>query len=312
MPGEQTVPEGSASAVPAPPGTASPTGPTWAEEFDSLDLASSANPQGFWRANDIWQPIDEGYAGFDGTHPATWFLNPAQELGGAPRSPFTVADGVLSITARRTPAEWTDDMAQANRTTPGHAPAWSGGILVSNTSRPDGRFSHGYYEVRARFGTPGSGGWPALWFFAADGQNPGREQAEIDLLEIFGHASGRPWFITLHEAAKADGQIVPAAGASTPTGQVNVAELSTDTSGWHTYGMDWQEDSIRFYQDDVLMAEVTGADAAFFRDAQMSLRLNYAMDGSWFPPAQRSDATTPDALTMDVDYVRRWDGRPAA
>ena len=46
--------------------------------------------------------------------------------------------------------------------------------------------------------------------------------------------------------------------------------------------------------------------AAFF-DVDMVIRLNYAMDGSWFK--QPSDASTPD-LTMDIDYVRVYRAKP--
>jgi hypothetical protein len=34
----------------------------------------------------------------------------------------------------------------------------------------------------------------------------------------------------------------------------------------------------------------------------MGIRLNYAMDASWFTTP--SDGTTPDPLTMDVDWVK--------
>ncbi|MGY1840833.1 MULTISPECIES: family 16 glycosylhydrolase [unclassified Modestobacter] len=284
--------------------------PTWSEEFDSLDLASSAHPGGFWRANDTWQPVDAGHAAFDGSRPATWFLNPNQRLAGEFRSPFSVSDGVLSITAQRTPAEWATDIAAVNTQNPGHAPPWSGGLLISNTARPDARFGHGYYEIRMRAPVPAKGGWPALWLFAASGLNPGKENAEIDLLEVFGHASGQPWSVTVHEKAYARGAIAPAAGATTADGQVDVAHVMTDTTDWHTYGLDWQKGHLRFYQDGRQVAEVTGSDAAFFDDVTMSIRLDYAVDASWFPAGQRSDASTPDVLSMQVDHIRRWDTKP--
>ncbi|SHF61800.1 glycoside hydrolase family 16 protein [Geodermatophilus nigrescens] len=285
--------------------------PTWADEFDSLDLASGTNPNGFWRANDVWQPIDAGYAGFDGDTPGTWFLNPAQDVAGSPRSPFSVSDGVLSITASRTPASWRTSIAELNTQNPGYAPPWTGGILLSNTDRPDATFGYGYYEFRMRTAAPVQGGWPALWFFAADGQNPGHEQAEIDLFEVFGHPDGQPWTVTVHQAVKVDGRIGPAPGARTATGQIDVASVDADTTAWHVYALDWQPGQLRFLRDGVVVGELTGADAAFFDGVRMSIRLNVAMDGSWFPEGQRSQESSPDRWTMEVDYIRRWDDRPA-
>lgn len=275
--------------------------PIWAEEFDSLDM-TTAGYAGRWRANDVWQPVNEGYVDF-GSGGSTWNLNPLESLGGAPRSAFTIADSILTMTARLKPAEWAADIAAKG----GGGTTHVGGILITNTARSTERFGHGYYAVRARLPIHGKGMFPAIWFFAANGYNTGFENAEIDLFEIFGYAPGKPWSITLHEKEQGG---TAAAGATTVDGQVNVATIDTDTTAWHVYGLDWQPNHIRFYQDDVMVAELTGADATFFQGKTMSIRINYAMNASWFPSERLSDGSTPDPVTMDIDWIRVWATKP--
>lgn len=310
-----------APQAPLPPTTpALPTGaaaqeevpPSWAEEFDTLDLASSENPDAFWRANDVWQPLDAGHQAFDGARPATWFLNPAQMLAEEPRSPFSISDGVLTIAARRTPDAWVGAIASHNTQNQGYAPPWTGGRLVSNTQHPEGRFGYGYYEVRARMPQPIQGAWPAVWFFSAHEWNPGKSAAEIDLIEVFGYPTGAPWSVTLHQRTVVDGAVVTAPVATNTSGQIDVSHTFSDITRWHTYGMDWQEGELRFYLDDDLVAEASSADAEFFNGVTMSIRLDLAVDASWFPAGQRTNISTPDTFTFEVDYIRRWETRPRA
>lgn len=278
--------------------------PVWAEEFDTLDLVTSANTAGRWRPNDVWQNINSGYQDFSGN---SWNLNPNQNLAGAPRAAWSIANSILTITSQRTPSAWEADIVAANGGNP--APPWCGGILITNTSQAVNRFGYGYYAIRARWPTAGRGMFPALWFFAANGQNIGKERAEIDLLEIFGHSSGQPWSATLHQKKDPDGS--PATGATTGDGQVAVGTFNTDTAAWHVYGLDWTANYLRFYKDDVMVAEITGANATFFNGVTMSIRLNYSMDAGWFPTGQKSDGTTPSSLTMEVDYIRAWASKPS-
>jgi beta-glucanase (GH16 family) len=199
---------------------------------------------------------------------------------------------------------WAADIAARNG---GSAPPWSGGLLMTDTRRSTERFGYGYYAVRARLPLPGKGMFPALWLFAANGQNPGKENAEIDLLEVFGQPTGAPWSITLHHKQLGG---TAAAGATTSSGQVAVATVPSSTTDWHTYALDWQSGHLRFYRDDVLVAEVTGAAAQFYNGVTMGLRLNYAADAAWFAADRLSDASTPDRLAMDVDWVRVWATKP--
>jgi beta-glucanase (GH16 family) len=261
----------------------------WAEEFDSFDLASSVNPNGRWRPNDVWQPIDQGYADFGAGGHQCWLASPEQSLGGTVYNPFAVADSVLTISATRTPA--------AALAATGRCP-WIGGTIVSNTNRPDMTFGYGYYEFRARFPIAGRGMFPALWFFAARGQNSAanKDGAEIDLLEVFGFPTGQPWTSGLHmKDARGQGD------------SMQVLTLATDTAGWHTYGLDWTESKLDFYYDREVKASITGPSATYFAGCKMAIRVDYSMNAQFFGAARQSDATTPAVLSLDVDYIRQYD-----
>ena len=287
----ETVTAGPANIATSP--TDRPANLLWADEFDVLDLSTSTHI-GAWRANDFWQNINRGYRDFAGS---SWNLNPNEHPA---HSPFSVENGVLSIKVRRTPAELRRSIAasMAAQGQDGGVPEWSGGVLVSNR---DVRTMHyGYLEIRARLPNPGAGMFPALWLFAADqGNNPlNKGQAEIDILEVFGQRSGSPWHSNLHFKDNSQVSVRPNQNVIT----------ATDTTAWHTYGLDWQPSYLRFYRDGALVWEVAGTDAQWF-NTRMQVRLNYAMDGRFYGFVP-SDSTTPDEMRMDIDYVRVHASRP--
>ncbi|PLS81095.1 hypothetical protein CYG49_03130, partial [Candidatus Saccharibacteria bacterium] len=231
-------------------------------------------------------------------------LNPNETIDGAKRSAFSIAGSVLTIGSIRTPASWETDIAasMAAQGQSGAVPAWSGGILITN--RDIKKFLYGYFEIRARWPNPGKGMFPALWFYATDGSGDPKNKggAEIDLFEIFGFSTGQPWDITLHYRDNNNISVRPSVHVTAQT-------QNNDTTDWHTYALDWQPTYLRFYKDNVLVAEITGEDATWF-DTTMDIRLNYSMDASWFPADRLSDSSTPDPLLMEVDYVRQWATKP--
>tara|TARA_Y100000815_G_scaffold109092_1_gene97696 strand:- start:11282 stop:12172 length:891 start_codon:yes stop_codon:yes gene_type:complete len=261
----------------------------WAEEFDApLDLASNEHV-GTWRANDTFQNANLGYKDYAG---GSWNINPNQHPA---YSPFTVTDGILTIKATRTPPAIVTDIEALRG--PGQVPAWSGGILITNHQLRS--FKYGYFEMRARWPVSGKGMFPAFWLYTADGRrlkDPRKSGAEIDIFEILGHALGRPWEATVH---RRDWQGIGDMSA--------VGEFDQETSGWHSYGVDWQPNWLRFYRDRKLLGELTGADARWF-NVEMSIRVNFAVDGAHISKLGRaSDYTTPDVMMMLVDYVRVYD-----
>lgn len=261
----------------------------FADDFNSLDLA---NPNGFWRPNDFWQNIAMGYQDFAGS---SWNISPNSPAF-ANYSPFSINNSILTIKAFRTPPELVTPIQteMAAQGIPGKAPAWCGGMLVQNPAVK--KWIYGYFEIKARFPVAGKGMFPALWLYGTDGSvDPfNKGGAEIDLFEHFGQNNN--WQTTIHMN---DNNLV---GTSQTVGT-----SSLDTSQWHTYGLDWQPTYLRFYCDNILLYEVTGTNALWFNNAKLGFRLNYAMDAFWFYTyGLNSDSTTPNVLTMEIDYVKVW------
>ncbi len=261
----------------------------WDEEFDrTLDLTTSEHI-GRWRPNDIRQDIKVGYKDFCG---GSWNINPNQH---PLYSPFSVADGVLTITATRTPKAIVPDIEAVLG--PRKAPRWSGGILITDQLKCS--FKYGFFEIRARFPNPGKGMFPAIWLYVSDGRivkDKRKSGAEIDIFEVLGYGEGRPWQITVH---RRDWQGI---GDQTVVGNFDI-----DTTEWHTYGLDWQPTHLRFYRDGKMVGEITGADASWF-NVPMCIRLNFSVDGKYLSKlGNHSDQTTPELMTMQVDYVRVYD-----
>ena len=200
-------------------------------------------------------------------------------FGGADAyNPFSVADGVLTITAVPTPENLKDDVS-----TP-----YVSGVLetsggpASEGTQPDGFWQqYGYWEMRAEL-PQGQGLWPAFWLVG---------MGEIDIMEVLGHD---PWVV--HNSTH-DFRDNPAQHTT------NAAAVGTDVSaGFHTYGLEWTEDALDFYFDGQL---TTHLDGAAFRDFGPSfLVVNLAVGGDW---GGNPDSTTPFPAEMKVDYIRVYE-----
>lgn len=270
----------------------------WSEDFDRLDLASDSNPDATWRPCDIPQPLDQGYVDF-GSGGSTWNVNPNQMLAGMQRSLFSVGNSILTLRAISTPVHWAPAIAQlAGRPIPK-----CGSFLVTNSAVRT--FGYGYYEFRVAFPNAGPGMFPSMWMYAAhDSAPPEKGGAEIDLLEIFGRATGTPWNTTLHSAMVNNG---PSA-----IGNDEVAQTDGSTHEFHVYGMDWTANRMDFYQDNRKVGSASDKFVRWMAGLRMDIRLNYAMDARWFRANQRSNGSTPNPLVMQVDYIRQWDSKPTA
>ncbi|SMF43953.1 Glycosyl hydrolases family 16 [Azospirillum oryzae] len=267
------------------PGPSPRLGPLlFAEEFDTPLDFTTQRQAGKWRANDFWQDPLTGYVDFGGS---SWNVNPNEHPS---YSPFEVANGVLKISAFRTPADLARDLASRGIVP---SPKWSGGILITDKDRFS--FLYGRVEVRARLVGTGRGMFPAIWLYVADGRRRAEKSgAEIDLFEVSGHADGRPWEATLHlRDYLGNGR------------EIRLLSSTLDPEEWRSYSIDWSPCRITLLLDGQPAGSIEGEDAAWF-NVPMGIRLNYAMDGDMFPPWRRSSASTPDHLSMEVDFVRVW------
>ena len=126
---------------------------------------------------------------------------------------------------------------------------WTSGSVVTK-----GRFTftYGRVEVRARIPVC-AGAWPAIWLLGSDLPWPGN--GEIDMLEYY-QLQGEPtilanvcWAGKNDEDTRWDSSYTP------------LSHFTKQDKGWaqrfHTWRMDWDEQSIRLYLDDELLNETS-------------------------------------------------------
>jgi beta-glucanase (GH16 family) len=112
---------------------------------------------------------------------------------------------------------------------------------------------------------------------------------EVDIFEIVGE---RPDEVSMHTHWVEDGK----------ERQKGTTWQGPDfAAGWHTFGLDWQPDSLTWFVDGVARWRVT--DPAQIPHESMYLIANLAVGGD-FTKAPNQDTELPAALK--VDYVKVW------
>ncbi|NEU14471.1 family 16 glycosylhydrolase [Methylobacterium sp. BTF04] len=195
-------------------------------------------------------------------------------------NPFSIKDGVLDITA----AHATPGI----ETPAGSGLDWTSGLITTYKS-----FSqlYGYFEVRAEL-PAGQGFWPAFWLLPADLSWP----PELDVFEVLGNDPGTVYASTHSKI-----------GGPNVTNTQIVTGIDT-SKGFHTYGVNWQADTITYYIDNNAVAKVaTPSDMK--KPMYMLLNLAVGDKGSW-PGA--TDASTPNEGHMLIDYVHAYAAKPNA
>lgn len=149
-------------------------------------------------------------------------------------------------------------------------------------------FTYGRVEIRAKLPT-GGGTWPALWALGANFDTVGwPDCGEIDVME---HVGNSPNIVSsaLHYPENFGGTAVT---GSTP--------ISTATSEFHNYTVEWTPDSIKFVVDDEFIhtSFVNSSTTPFNSD--FFFIMNIAMGGT-LGGAIDSEFTEG---TMEVDYIR--------
>lgn len=247
--------------VPAP--TPVPTIPqadklTFSDEFNNITFRSNG---GQWEPG--WWYELEGHMGS-----GSWMVNP--EYGPtAAANPFSVKDGVLTITAEASDLALRVYMDGA---------LYTGGLMTTHDSFSQ---TYGYFEMRAQM-PEGKGTWPAFWLLPQDGSWP----PELDVVEFLGRDP-----TTVHTTVHSK---IEGAGANGH--EYKVPGL---TEGFHTYGVDWQRDYITWYLDG---KEIFKANTPSDLNKPMFMVVNngFGGDGSW-----ASAPDSPDAhAEMKIDYIR--------
>ena len=190
-----------------------------------------------------------------------------------PTSPFSVADGILRIEARKV------------------GDRWRSGLLASVDPQGNG-FSqqYGYFEMRARL-PRGLGTWPAFWLMGVPQLREPKDrktipQIEIDVVEQYGvgpnalHSTIHIWGPGSYHWAEGDAALV--------TGM---------TDDFHTYGVAVAEDVTTFYFDGAELRRMKTP-----REARVPLYLmvDLALGGGW--PIDQ----TPSPSVLLVDHIRAY------
>src|SRR5690242_3006022 len=200
---------------------------TFDDEFNTLSLWNGTS--GTWYTGPEGNPNSNGYS-LTGNGEQGWYINSLY----APTSsvvPWTENNGILTI--KGAPA--SSDIQ----------PLINGYQYTTGQINTEYSFSqtYGYFEERAQL-PAGQGAWPAFWLLDENGTWP----PEIDVLEALGNNSST-YYTTVHDNAL----------SGTSLGQGN--SVADTSSGYHTYGLDWEPDNITFYFDGQKMfQEATPAD----------------------------------------------------
>lgn len=239
--------------------------------FDNLIMSDEFTTAGALDSN-LWSfEIGDGTAqGIPG-----WGNNELEYYTDRPENAI-VEDGMLKITARQE--------------------SFEGSAYTSARILTRGKFEQTYGRFEARIKLPwGQGIWPAFWLLGDDsnGTVSWPQRGEIDIMENRGQ---EPTLIngTVHGPGYSAGESI-----------TKPYELENDRfdTGFHIFGIEWAENYINFYVDDVLYNQITPADVPgeWVFNHDFYIIMNVAVGGNYVGPP---NANTVFPQEMLVDYVR--------
>jgi beta-glucanase (GH16 family) len=200
---------------------------------------------------------------------------------------FEVSNGTLKITARR-----------QNINCPGQNGInrpWTSGRI---NSKDKAEFLYGRIEARLRFSELRGGTWPAFWMlenriaedpFKGDNDNvswPNPGAGEIDVWEWYAN-SGDRYITNFFNVGNCGGEFRP-----------SYAGGANDVMAFHTYGIEWTADDIKFFMDDNIVAQHDLSNCSQYEEPMFVL-LNVAMGGSLGGNIDPQLNTA----TLEIDYV---------
>ncbi len=237
---------------------------TFADEFNTLSLRNGSS--GTWDAN-FWWGAENGSSLADNGE-LQWYID-ANYAPTSSVNPFSIENGVLTITAAKAPEAIQPLINDYDYTS---------GLLTTYETFSQ---TYGYFEIRADMPEK-QGVWPAFWLLPADGSWP----PELDVIEMTGQEPNK-LLLTGHTSET---------GAHTTVG---ATPFVSDTAGFHTYGVLWTEDELVWYFDNV---EVARAATPADMHEPMYMLVDLAVGGMAGTPAD--GLATP--AEMRVDYVHAY------
>jgi len=173
------------------------------------------------------------------------------------------------------------------------------GGIESGMLRSKWTGQYGYIEARVQV-PRGRGLWPAFWLNPEDKVWP----PEIDIMEIVdnGRDSTRNSFHYVH--GKGPRKTATEATRLDKFGSYRPQSVDF-ADGFHTFAVEWTEDRVRHFVDDVLVVDRLYAwQHDNGRDAGPAhVLINLAVGGKWPGPP---DGSTGFPARLKIDYIRVW------
>lgn len=193
-----------------------------------------------------------------------------------------VEDGVLKITA--------------------HKKSLNGSLFTSGklVTKNKADWKYGRIEVRAMM-PKGKGTWPAIWMLPTinDRKRNWPRDGEIDIAEHVGYNQGMIYG-TIH-TDKYNGMI--------GTHQPDSIYFENAHLEYHTYGIEWTEESITWFADDAEYHKLSkgrdDVDGWPFDQFDYHLILNLAVGGNWGGKYGVAEDVWPQ--TFAIDYVKYYE-----
>lgn len=157
-----------------------------------------------------------------------------------------------------------------------------------------------YGRFEARIKTPfGAGMWPAFWMLGFNIDEVSWPRCgEIDIMELRGQFPTKI-------AGSIHGPGYSGGSAITRDFELDNARFDTE---FHVFAVEWGENFIDFFVDDVKYQTITPADAngEWVFDQPFFMLLNLAVGGNYVGPP---NASTMFPQTLTIDYVRVYEER---
>lgn len=244
----------------------------WSDEFDGPAGAPVDTTK--WRY-DTADGCGSGNCG--------WGNNEKEYYSRAPENIALNGQGQLMIVGRVAPAGLTCYYGPCRYTS------------AKITTRGKVDVAPGRVEARIKLAA-GQGLWPAFWLL---GQNIGTvgwpTSGELDIMENKGSMP----------TATSSAVHGPGYSGNTPFAHVRAVQRGNFTDAFHTFAVEWDSLTVRFFVDDTLHFRVTRTGVETFGrwvfDQRFFIIVNLAIGGH-FDGDPASDAILP--ATMLVDYVR--------
>lgn len=177
------------------------------------------------------------------------------------------------------------------------AEAYGGKNYTSTRIKTQGKksFKFGRVDIRAIL-PKGKGIWPAFWMMPQNSVFGGWPRSgEIDIMELIGSEPAKK-HSTLHYG--------PGPGSVTSSASYLLPGNETFNDKFHVFSMEWEQDQLKFFVDDLLYHTITKADLGAFNypfNEEFYFIVNLAVGGNW-PGAP--DASTIFPQWLIVDYIR--------